>query len=56
MGLNITIFKYFYLQGELKGGYINMPDIRTTYDPSDRASQKFFFFQRILAFGGIFRI
>ncbi|MGA9637838.1 hypothetical protein, partial [Flavobacterium sp.] len=29
-GLNITFFKHFYLQGELKGGYINMPDIRTT--------------------------
>ncbi len=55
-GINITIFKYFYVQGELKGGYINMPDIRTTYDPSDRASQEFFFFQRILVFGGIFRI
>jgi len=55
-GINITIFKYFYVQGELKVGYINMPDIRTTYDPSDRASQEFFFFQRILVFGGIFRI
>ena len=56
VGLNITIFKHFYVQGELKGGYINMPDIRTTYDPVDRASQEFFFFQRIIAFGGIFRI
>ncbi len=56
VGLNITIFKHFYVQGELKGGYINMPDIRTTYDPVDRASQEFFFFQRIIVFGGIFRI
>jgi hypothetical protein len=55
-GINITVFKHFYVQGELKGGYINMPDIRTTYDPIDRASQEFFFFQRIIAFGGIFRI
>jgi len=29
-GLNITFFKHFYVQGELKGGYINMPDIKTT--------------------------
>ena len=55
-GLNVTLFKYFYIQGELKGGYINMPDIRTTQNPDDRASQDFFFFQRIIAFGGIFRI
>jgi len=55
-GLNITFFKYFYVQGELKGGYINMNDIRTTINPEDRASQDFFFFQRILAVGGKFRI
>ena len=55
-GLNITFFKYFYLQGELKGGYINMPDIRTTQSADDRASQEFYFFQKIIAFGAIFRI
>lgn len=55
-GLNITFFKHFYVQGELKGGYINMQDIRTTQSADDSASQDFFFFQRIIAFGGIFRI
>jgi len=55
-GINITFLKHFYVQGELKGGYINMSDIRTTYDPVDRASQEFFFFQRIIEFGGIFKI
>ncbi|WP_309641182.1 hypothetical protein [Flavobacterium sp.] len=55
-GINVTFLKHFYVQGELKGGYINMPDIRTTKDPADRASQEFFFFQRIIAFGGIFKI
>lgn len=55
-GLNITFFKHFYIQGELKGGYINMNDIRTTMSSEDKASQDFFFFQRILMFGGIFRI
>jgi len=55
-GINITFFKHFYVQGELKSGYMNMPDIRTTNNPLDKASQEFFFFQRILAFGGIFRI
>jgi hypothetical protein len=55
-GLNVTFFKHFYIQGELKGGYINMQDIRTTQNTDDRASQDFFFFQRIIAVGGIFRI
>jgi len=55
-GINFTFFKYFYLQGELKGGYINMQDIKTTRSNDDSASQDFFFFQRIIAVGGIFRI
>jgi hypothetical protein len=55
-GLNVTFFKHFYIQGELKGGYINMPDIRTTKSAEDSASQNFFFFQRIIAFGGIFKV
>lgn len=55
-GLNFTFFKYFYVQGELKGGYINMQDIKTTRSDSDHASQDFFFFQRIVAVGGIFHI
>ncbi|TRX42760.1 hypothetical protein [Flavobacterium restrictum] len=55
-GLNVTFFKHFYIQGELKGGYINMPDIRTTVSADDTASQHFLFFQRIIAFGGIFKI
>jgi hypothetical protein len=55
-GINVTFFKYFYVQAEVKGGYINMPDIRTTYDKEDRASQDFFFYQQLIAFGGIFRL
>ncbi|MCG2612469.1 hypothetical protein LZZ90_13220 [Flavobacterium sp. SM15] len=56
VGLNLTFFKYFFMQAELKGGYINMNDIRTTYVGADRAQQEFFFLQRIVSFGGIFRI
>ena len=55
-GINLTIFKYFTIEGVLKGGYINMPDIRTTASKSDSASQEFFFGETIIAFGGIFRI
>jgi hypothetical protein len=56
VGINITFFKHFFIQGELKGGYINMPNIKTTFNNSDSASQHFLFFQRIIAFGGIFKI
>ncbi|MEY4461703.1 MAG: hypothetical protein RLY98_243 [Bacteroidota bacterium] len=55
-GLNVTFFKHFYIQTEVKGGYINMPDIQTTFSDTDSASQEFFFFQKIIAVGGLFRI
>lgn len=45
LGLNVTIYKYFFLQTEIKGGFIHMPDIRTTSSRVDRASQSFFFSQ-----------
>lgn len=54
--VNVTFLKYFYIQGELKGGYINMQDIRTTFSGNDRASQDFFFLQRIFEVGAIFRL
>jgi hypothetical protein len=56
VGLNFTFFKHFFIQTELKGGYINMPDIKTTNDNSDSASQHFYFLQKIIAFGGIFKV
>lgn len=55
-GLNFTFYKHFFIQTELKGGYINMSDIRTTNDNADSASQHFLFLQKIIAIGGIFKI
>ena len=55
-GLNFTLFKYFTLEGNLKGGYIDMPNVRTTASTSDSASHSFFFFETIIAIGGIFKI
>ena len=55
-GLNITFFKHFFIEGDIKGGYINMSDIRTTKFSEDRASQNFFFLEQIIVLGGIFRI
>lgn len=56
VGLNFTFFKHFFIQTELKGGYIEMNDIRTTKDKADSAEQNFWFLQRILVVGGIFRL
>lgn len=55
-GVNLTFFKHFFLEFDLRSGYINMPDIRTTSNTAESASQDFFYFQRVIAFGGVFRI
>ena len=56
VGLNFTFLKHFYIQTDMRGGYINMGDIRTTSNSNDKASQSFFFLQRVISFGGIFRV
>ena len=55
-GLNITFLDYFFVQSEWKGGFCNMPDIRTTEFSSDRADQHFFFGQLNLLVGANFKI
>ena len=55
-GINFTFFKHFFIQGELKGGYIDMQDIKTTKSNADSASQHFAFLERIISVGGIFRL
>ena len=55
-GINITFFKYIFIQSELKGGFINMPNIRTTHDISDSASQHFFYLMPDILIGAIFKI
>lgn len=51
IGLNLTLFRYFMVQSEVKGGFIHLPDVRTTYQKSDRASQYFGFLQTNIVFG-----
>jgi len=50
-GLKLCFFENFFLRTEYKAGFIDMPDIRTTPDPSDRASQHFWFTQLNFNFG-----
>ena len=56
VGLDFTIYKYFFLMTELKGGFIDMGDIRTTQSSSDSASQNFWYVQPTIVFGGKFRL
>ncbi|WP_395043520.1 hypothetical protein [Flavobacterium sp.] len=56
LGINFTFYKHFFIQTELKGGYINMNDIRTTINSNDRAEQEILFLQKIITLGGIFKI
>ncbi|SDR82111.1 hypothetical protein SAMN05216503_1045 [Polaribacter sp. KT25b] len=56
VGLNLTFFKYFFIQSDLKLGYINLPDVRTTISTDDKATQSFTFFERTILFGGRFNI
>jgi len=51
LGINISFYEIFFIQSELKGGYINMPDIRTTMSNADGASQSFFYSQLNIVFG-----
>ncbi|MGY6648204.1 hypothetical protein [Wenyingzhuangia sp. IMCC45574] len=55
-GFNFVIYKHFFIQTDLRGGYINMPDIRTTQSKADTASQDFTFLQGTLLIGGRFRL
>lgn len=51
VGINITFYDVFFIQSELKGGFISMPDIRTTMYSADRASQNFYYSQLNIVFG-----
>ena len=55
-GINVELYRYFFIQSEFKGGFINMPDIRTTMNGSDHASQHFFFAQWNVVFGVNFNL
>jgi len=55
-GINIMFWDLIFLQSEIKGGFIDMPDIRTTANKNDHASQHFFFTQLNVTLGAQFRL
>ena len=56
VAINITFFHVFFIQSELKGGFINMTDVRTTMNQADRASQHFYFSQLNFVMGAAFNL
>ncbi len=52
IAIRVDIFTHFFIQGQLEGGYINMPDILTTIKPGARADQHLWYFERMIMFGG----
>ena len=56
LGLNISFFNAFFIQNEIKGGFINLPNVRTTSSKFDKASHHFFFGQFNIVFGGIINL
>ncbi|MCR9153445.1 MAG: hypothetical protein NXI09_04995 [Bacteroidetes bacterium] len=56
VGLNFNFYNRFFIQTEFKGGFIDMPDIRTTPAAIDRASQHFYFAQINVVLGAVYNI
>ncbi len=52
-GINIEFWERFFLQTELKAGFIDMPSIRTTMFKADMAKQHFSFLQSNIVLGVI---
>ncbi len=50
--INLT-YKRFFLQTEIKGGFIDLPSIRTTMFTEDKAQQNFWFFQSNIVLGAL---
>jgi hypothetical protein len=50
-GLNVTFYNYFFVRTEYKAGFTHLPDVRTTPNLIDKASQHFWYTQLNINFG-----
>jgi len=55
-GLDILLFNRLSLMSEVKGGYINLPDVRATLNPNEKVSQHFSFLQANFILGFVFSV
>ena len=51
VGLEVDVYSRFFVRTTAKAGFVGMPDVRTSSQPSDKASQSFAFAEIILALG-----
>ena len=56
LGAHLSFLRHFFVQAEFKGGFMHLPDIRTTPSPEDKASQHFMFFQMNYGIGLSFNL
>ncbi len=56
VGVRFDFFKNYFVQFQVDGGFINLPDIITTGELGARARQNFWFFEQMINFGGYIRI
>ena len=54
VGLQLVLFKHFFIRGEVKAGFVHLTSIKTSPDNSDKAKQHFFFVQPSGQFGWAF--
>jgi len=54
-GFRLTVLKHFFLENNIKIGFVNLPDVRTTPLKEDRAEQHFYFCQVNVVLGYRFK-
>ena len=50
-GLEVDVYSRFFVRTTAKVGYVNLPDVKTSALPGDKASQSFYYAELILALG-----
>lgn len=55
-GVNVTVFKHFFVQYETKVGYINILKTPVSNKPNEYAKHDFTFLESVFVVGGIFRL
>ncbi|MBA5791172.1 hypothetical protein H1R17_00485 [Flavobacterium sp. xlx-214] len=55
-GVNVTVFKHFFVQYETKVGYINILKTPVSNKPNEYAKHDFTFLESVFVVGGLFRL
>jgi hypothetical protein len=56
IGLDLRFWNFFFIHTDLKGGFINMPNVRITDNPNEGAKQHFWFTEFDWLFGFNFNL